>query len=547
MLKKAVTSLLVFMVLVQALLTGCEFGGGSRISFVMAEKIKSLDPALSKSKDDAALVLHVFEGLTRVGQDGRTAPGTAISWVKSADGLKYTFYINTDARWSDGKPVTARDFEYAWKRALNPKVASENVYQLYYIKNAKGYNMSEDPEYKGVKASMDEVGVKALDTETLEVTLETPCTYWIDLTNMPVYMPVRQDIIEEHAQDWHTDTSTYIGNGAYRLKSLKTGEVTTALLQKSRRYWDADSVENSSVELILAEGNYSREYENFNLGKTDGAAGIPVPASEIMRLKAEGQLVVADLMTSYYLSFRTNKKPFDSPEVRKAFTIALNRAEIVRAAARGVEKPAAGIVPYKIPGADPLKDFRTDALEYTYLYPEADAAKAKRLLEEAGYTDISKFPEVVLIYEDTGTNRSIMQTIQAQWQKNLGINVILTAYDANGFKSKKVDGVFNIAAEAWTGEYNDPQAFLKMWTSYSIFNVTGLRSEQYDSYLIQAMESEDNIVRMGILHSAETLLMEIMPVCPLYFDAEPLLMQNGLKNIVTSPYGYLYFHYADKE
>ncbi len=541
--KKKLTAAALVAVLLAAMFTGCSIESAGTITFSLAEKIKSLDPALSKTKEDGTVVLHVFEGLTRLAANGKTVPGTALGWIKSIDGLKYTFQINPEAKWSDGVSVTANDFEYSWERVLNPKMASENAFQLYYIKNAKGYNMSEDPYYKGMKFTRDDVGIKALDAATLEVTLETPCTYWIDLTNLPVYMPVRQDIIEKHAQDWHASESTYIGNGAYKLKKLSGDR--EVILQKSKRYWDADNIMNSSIRIEFAGGEYEPAFEAFTLGKTDGAI-IPVPSGEILKLTADSKLAVSDLMTSYYLSFNINSEPLNKPAVRKALALALNRSEIVKSAMKGVEKPASGLVPYRIPGLDPLKDFRTDSAEYAYISPEADITKARQLLTEAGYADTTLFPQVELIYEDTGSNRNVMQTIQAQWQKNLGISVKLTAYDANAFKSKKEDRKFNIAAESWTLEYNDPLAFLEMWTSHSIFNATGFGSYDYDNYILQARASEDNKVRMPLLHSAENLIMSVIPVCPLYFGAEPLLSQNGLKGVVTSPYGYVYFHYAYK-
>jgi oligopeptide transport system substrate-binding protein len=262
----------------------------------------------------------------------------------SADGLRYIFHLRPGARWSDGTAVTAADFEYAWKSALSPELASSYAYQLFYLKNGQAYN--------GKKAAADAVGVRALAADTLEVTLERPTPFFLSLVAFRTYYPVnRQAAANER---WAADARTFVGNGPFRLASWVHDNKME--LVRSEHYWDAGQVRMAKMDIVLVDSAATRllMFENKQLDMADNP-----PVSEIPRLQREGRLQIFPFLGVSYFPFNVARPPFDNPLVRKAFTLAIDRRGLIDTVVRGGQTPALAFVPPGVPDAVPGRDFRS--------------------------------------------------------------------------------------------------------------------------------------------------------------------------------------------
>lgn len=521
-----------------AVLAGCgQTASGGTVNFLAGPEPQTIDPGLNNSADGGVYILHAFEGLTRIGKDGRIEPGMAEKWDVSEDGTKYTFHLR-DAKWSDGKPVTAQDFEYAWKRVLAPKVASPYANQLYYLKNGEAYNMSEDPEYKGTKAKAEDVGVKARDEKTLEVELNAPTAYFLDLTNFYTYMPLRKDIIEKYGDQWTQKAESFIGNGAFKMVEWKHND--ELVFEKSESYWDKEKISLKQIHWKLMEDD-AAALSAFDKGELDGVCDL-MPVEETQNLIKAGKLKVYDKLGTYYLDLNVEKAPLDNPKVRKALALAIDRQFIVDSATKAGEKPAVGFIPFGVAGQDAKKDFRTEIKDNSFLPVSANAAEAQKLLSEAGFPGGKDFPELEIITVES--QKTIMEAVQSQWNKNLGINVKISTMEGAAMYDRRAQKDYMMSADAWIGDYNDPMTFMDLWAEGSGNNDTGWANKQYDGLVDTAKGSMDAKVRMKAMHDAEKLLMDEMPVIPVYYYTTKILQNPKLKGMLSDPRGFLYLHYA---
>ena len=529
--KRIVATFILVAFLVTGLFLGVNFKNAAAASsrqvftYINGSEPRYLDPGLNTALDAANIIINVFEGLTRVDAKGRTVPGMAEKWTVSKDGLTYTFYIRKNAKWSDGKPVTAYDFEYAWKRALDPNTGSEYAYQLFYIKNGQKF-------YEG-KAKASDVGVKALNRTTLQVTLEAPTPYFIDLTNFPTYFPVRKDIVQKYGDKWATDPKTYIGNGPFKM--TKWVHNSYIELEKNNNYWDAKSITLQKMILKLSNDN-NANLMAFTAGQVDGAEGIPT--EEIPRLKREGKIKIAPLIGTYYYLVNCKKPPFTDKRVREALSLAIDRTRIVNLL-KAEQKPATGFVPYGIKGIS--KDFREES--GNFLPVTADLAKAKKLLAEAGYPNGKGMPEIEIIYNTDEGHKKVAEAIQNMW-KQLGINVKLSNMEWKVLLERRQKKDYMVARDGWVGDYNDPMTFLDLFTSYSGNNNTNWSNKQYDSLIEKAKKEVDTKKRMQYMIQAEKILMQDYAIIPIYFYTKVYLLKDYVKNYYISPLGFNYFMYA---
>ncbi|MCR4435027.1 MAG: peptide ABC transporter substrate-binding protein [Clostridiales bacterium] len=507
-------------------------GAGGTVNAIMGEEPQTLDPAMNQSVDGGTYILHVFEGLTKVDKDGKTVPGIAEKWDVSADGLKYTFHLR-NAKWSDGKPVTAGDFEYAWKRALDPKTASLYAFQLYYLKNGEAYNSD--------KAKAEDVGVKAVDDKTLEVTLQNPTPYFLDLMHFPTYMPVRKDIIEQYKDQWTQKPETYIGNGAFKMKDWKHKE--ELVLEKNENYWDKDKIQLKEIHWKLTSDD-SAALNAFESGEIDFVNQF-IPQAEQPNLIKEGKEKIYPMVGTYYLYFNTARKPLNDVRVRKALALAIDRQYICEKVTQRGEKPAVGVVPYNVPGSEAGKDFRSET--GTYLPTTPNVEEAKKLLAEAGYPDGKGFPELEIYYNTMSSHKAIMEAIQEQWKTNLGITVKPPNMEWKVLQGMLDQKNFTIARMGWIGDYNDPMTFLDMWTTTSGQNKTNWSNKNYDQLIETAKKTADPKARWKALDDAEKIFMDEVPACPIYYYVNQNLESPKLKGQITDMLGFIYMHYATIE
>jgi oligopeptide transport system substrate-binding protein len=496
---------------------GGEEAGGEEMVFRynVGTEPETMDPHLSTGIPEATIMLQIYEGLTRLNEDGLPEPAMAETINVSDDGLVYTFSLRDGLMWSNGEPLTAEDFEKSWKRVLAPELAADYAYMLWYIKGAEAYNSGE--------GSVDDVMVTALDEKTLEVTLEAPTSFFESLVAFKTYYPLYQPAIEEDPEGWHTSADTIVGNGPFKLVSWEQGQMEFV---PNENYYDAEAVILDRIMFAMVE-NESTELTMFETGEIDMTH--TVPGQEIPRLQETGDLHILPYLGTYYFIFQIEEPPLDDVNVRKALTLAIDREAIVSNVTQGGQLPAYAYVPYGIPEPDGV-DFREKGGDY-FAY---DVEEAQRLLEEAGYPGGEGFPSVEILYNTSEMHKMIAEAIQEMWKQNLGIdNVTLTNQEWGVYLDTRDEGAFQIARAGWIGDYLDPYTFLDMWITGSGNNNSRFSNEEYDNLLRDVRMTDDEVARMEMMHRLEDILMEEMPVCPIYYYTDPIMIKDYVKGYVA--------------
>ncbi|MCE5284450.1 MAG: peptide ABC transporter substrate-binding protein [Pelosinus sp.] len=485
----------------------------------------TLDPAKSTGIPESLVELQIFEGLTRLDDKDQPAPGVAEKWDVSPDGLVYTFHLRADAKWSNGDPVTAKDFEFAWKRALSPAEATENAYMLFPLKNAEAYNK------KAVSA--EEVGVKAINDTTLEVMLEKPTAYFLSLTAFHAFYPLPEKVVTASPDKWASEVRTLIGNGPFKLSLWEHNNKME--FAKNENYWDKGAVKLTKMEWPVSDSQTTR----LTLIENDQAdMMVEPPTPDHDRLTKEGLLKIAPYLGEYYYVFNTTKAPFDNPKVRKAFSMAINRDPLVTNVIKGGKKPAYAWV---APGLlDPAtnKDFREEGGNLV----AEDLAEAKKLLAEAGYPDGRGLPPVTILFSTSELHKSIAEGIQEMWKKNLGVNVDLTNQESKVFLATRTAGAFQIARASWIGDYADPMTFMDVFTDPT--NDAKYNNPAYNKLVEQAKNTNDQKIRFDAMHNAEKMLMDDAVVIPIYYTTQPYIAKPYVKGYFWSILGLADFKTA---
>lgn len=520
---------IIMFLLVITLLAGCtstkrQEGNSTKqaITYNIHAEPETLDPSLSTGVIEFTIQNALFEGLVRLNDQHLPIPGVAKKWSVSSDGKKYTFYLR-DSRWSNGDPLTAEDFVYAWRRVLDPKTASLYAYQLYYLKNGRPYN-------EGKIKDPAQIGVKAVGPKVLEVFLESPTPYFLSLTAFPTFFPVHQGIVKEKKEKWATSPETLIGNGPFKMIKWKHNE--KIVLVKNENYWDKNSVKLQQITMVMID-NPNTSLTMFENGQLD-LGGRP-PYGEMERLIKDGKVKVGPDLTVEYYMFNLNKSPFNNLKIRKAMVLAIDRQAIVKNIAMGGQVPALAFVPVGLQDADPAKDFRKTGGNY---FLDNDIQTARRLMKEAGYPEGKGFPTVELLLNNNPNLRLVAEAIAQMWAKNLGIKTDILTQDWQVYLNSRSNGDFQIARVGWNADYPDPVTFLDLWESKGANNQAHWKNDKYDLLIEAAKETADLKVRMKALHEAERILMEEFPVIPLYFYTNPYLQKDYVKNVIHPNFAF---------
>jgi oligopeptide transport system substrate-binding protein len=464
--------------------------------FINGAEPETLDPGLITGQPEGRIVNTLFEGLTTFNAQARPVPGMAESWTVSEDGRVYTFTLRSGLVWSDGTPLTAQDFVDSWRRTLLPETAAAYNYQLFYIRNGQAFA-------EGKITDFSEVGVKALDERTLEVTLENPTPFFLDLCATPPLAPVPVRVIEKHGDDW-IKPEHIVTNGAYLLDTWRINDVIR--LRKNPRYWNADAVALETVDVLpIAKDTVAFNFYASGLADLLMDKGLTPPAL-LDTLKERPDFHAAPFLGTYFLRFNCQKGPFADPRVRRAFGMAVDKRRIVEKITRAGELPAGALVPPGLEGYDP-----PDGLPY-------DPEEARRLLAEAGYPEGRNFPHVNYLYDDRGLNEFIAVELQDMWERELGVRVNLAKQEWKVYLNSMSTLDYDIARSSWVGDYPDPNTFLDMFLTGGGNNRTGWSNPDYDRLIADAAREVDPARRMAILREAETLLVaREAPICPLYY------------------------------
>ncbi|MGD9569309.1 MAG: peptide ABC transporter substrate-binding protein [Sedimentibacter sp.] len=484
------------------------------------------DPTLNSAADGGHIIQNLFEGLTRETKES-IEPAAAESWEITNDGKTYTFKLREGLKWSDGQPLTAKDFEYAWKRACDPAAASEYSFLV------TSYLVGGEEFFNGT-GSRDEVGVKALDDLTLEVNLKFPVSYFLSLTSFYTYMPVRQDIVEANGEGWEKNPETAISNGAFKLTEYKTGDHITMV--KNENYWDADSVKLAGITgLMIVEGTTALSgYENGEIQVLDS-----ITIEQIPRLQKEDpNFKITPHIGTYYVNFNVDNEVFKDINVRKAFSLAIDRKAFVEQVTKGGQTPATGFIPSGMiysDGSDirPLDENGLPAAEYGIDPSKALVDEAKALLAEAGYPNGEGLPKITFLYNTNENNKKIAEALQGMWKQNLGVDVELLNQDWAVFQEERRAGNYMMARGGWLGDYGDPMTMLDLFACKSGNNDPQWRFRleptlaPHDTTLNPEQEVFENAINESMLSSgkerdaalkkAEDSLMNNHVIAPLYY------------------------------
>ena len=556
--KKRLVSAILASVMAMSLLTGCGGGQdaagdttaaadgaqqagdaakpeGNVLRYVMSGEPETLDPNMNNYASSSNVLLNLFTGLYQYSADGSgVEPACAESYTVSDDGLTYTFKLKEGLKWSDGSPLTAADFEYSWKRELKQETASTAAWQLYYIKNGEAYNNGQ--------CEADEVGVKAIDDTTLEVVLNNPTPYFVNLTAANNFAPVKKEAVEG-AEVWTKSAETYVCNGPFMMGEIKPQEGYT--LVKNPNYVFADTVALDGVEMIFIE-QAEAALSAYNAGDVDAMSGGSIETQAMTQYDGSEELHSYDLIGTSYYDFNCEKE-YMTKEVRKALSMAITRDTINQVAVPSKPKSAYAFVPYGIPYADETDDFRTKV--GNNLVTE-DVEAAKQLLADAGYPNGEGLPTLQLIITNTKENKDKAQILQALWKENLGVNVEIMTFESKVYWDEHAAGNFDIAFDGWTGDYPDPNTNLSIFNKSRMEKECRWRSEEalrYNDLLEEAATLADNNKRMELFVEMEQILMDEMPVMPIYFRNTMALVKPYVKGFTCDNSGHPLFRAVSME
>lgn len=472
----------------------------------------SLDPALATDNKSGWILDHLFEGLYMRDEEGQPVLGVAEDVEISEDRTVYTFTLREDAKWSDDSPLTAGDFEYAWKRVLNPETGSKMAFYLYYIKNAKAYNNGE--------VEADEVGVEAKDDKTLVVELDSPVGYFEEMLTFWSYYPIQQKAVEND-KNWSAKADTYVGNGPFALANWKHDD--SVLVEKNNNYFASDEVTLKEIEFAMVDDANTYQ-QMFNAGELDMI--MEIPSSMIETVENDERFKKESFFGTYMYMFNVEQEPFTNDKIRKAFAMSLNRDELTNYITKAGEEPAFAMVP---PGVETDSgDFRDGATEYF----EEDAAEAKSLLEEGMKEEgWDTLPAVELTYNTDENHKSIAEAVQEMIRKNLDIEVKLVNQEWKTFLDTTAQGNYQMARLGWTGIVLDPVVMLDAYLGDSPDNETNWMNEEFDRLIAEAKVEADLEKRIEMLHAAEDILMEEMPFIPVYYYSKTYMTQNHLEDV----------------
>jgi len=480
----------------------------------------TLDPQLASGQPEHHIFHAIFEGLIAPlpeNPDG-DGPGAALSWTHDQF-TTWTFKLQPNGQWSDGTPVTTADFLYAYQRMLTPQLGADYAAMLYPMLNAEAY-------HTGKMTDFSQVGVRALDSHTLQITLKGPAPYLPSMLKHYAWFPVPRHVIEKHGKmedrgntRW-TRPANMVCNGPFKLKSWRVNQ--TIEVDRNPHYWDAASVNLNGIVFlpIVSDTTEERAFLDGQLHVT-----LTMPLSKIPGYRESNSPFFHNdpLLSVYMYRCNTKKKPFDNPLVRRALALAIDRESITRNILRAGQQPATGLTP---PGCNP--DYQVpDIMRF-------DPVEARRLLAEAGFPDGKGFPPFDILINTSESHRTLAEAVQSMWKQHLKIPAGVLNQDWGVYLESQRKFDYQIARFGWGGDYLDPSTFLTIWQTGDGNNNTGWGDPRYDELINQSFREGDAAKRLLILSEAETLLLNEAPMLPIYWYTHSYLMRPEVKGLLPS-------------
>ena len=472
-----------------------------------------LDPQIATAYTEATILVALFEGLTCLDDaTSQPVPGVAESWGISPDGLTYTFHLRAGARWSNGDALTAGDFAWSYRRILSPKLASEYSYMLWPVKNAQAFN-------EGKITDFAQVGVRAVDDRTLELTLAAPCPWLLALAAHQAWYPVHRSTVEkfggaeQKGTRW-TRPENFVGNGPFTLKEwAPRARIVTA---RNPYYWDAAHARLNGVVFYPIE-TLATEEKSYRAGQLHVTYGLPPAKIPAWRAAAPAQLRVDPFLETFFLRFNTAKPPLNNVKVRQALTRALDRVALARDVLRGSVVPAYELTP-------------PDTAGYSSTAHVADDfAAARRLLTEAGFPGGRGLPTFEVQIKNDDVHRTLLEAIQQMWQRELGVKLTLVALEQKTWIQNQSSQAYTISSARWVGDYVDADTFLSLWLTGGGNNWTGWGNADYDRLVTEAARTLDAAKRHTLQQQAEAILLDEGPIVPIYHGARVFLLNPDVK------------------
>lgn len=470
---------------------------------------QSLDPHKIEGVPESALARDLFEGVTIVGPDGEILPGSATSW-ENKDFTVWTFKIREGAKWSNGDPVTAQDFVYSWQRLADPNTASpyESYLQYAHIVNI-------DDIIAGKKKAT-ELGVKALDNNTLEITLSEAVPYLPKLLAHSSMSPVNQKVIEKFGEKW-TQPANFVGNGAYNLKDWTVNE--RIVLERSPTYWDNKNTVIDQVTFLPISSEVT-DVNRYRAGEIDMTySNLPIEFFQKLKKEIPDELRISPYLCTYYYEINNEKAPFNDPRVREALKLSMDRDIITYKVKNQGDIPAYGFTP---PFTDGIKESKPEW--FANWTQEQRNEKARQLLEEAGYNKANPL-KFKLLYNTSDLHKKVAIAASSIWKKNLGADVSLENQEWKTFLDTRHQGTYDVARAGWCADYNEPSSFLNMMLSYSSNNTVHYKNTEFDALIKESLRVKSDDERAAIYQKAEGILDKDSAIVPLYYYVNTRLVK----------------------
>ena len=472
-----------------------------------------VDPQVVTGTKEFNIVEALYEGLAGLDPvDLHPIPGAASGWDVSPDGRVYTFHLRANGRWSNGDPVTAADFAWSFQRILSPELASEFAFYLWPIKNARAFNQ------KGL-TDFTQVGVRAVDDLTLEVTLENPTPYFPSLLRLAPYLPVHRATVEaaggarRRGTNW-TRPEHFVGNGPFTLREWTVNKVLT--VRKSPTYWDAGNVHLNAVSFFPIDSLEVEEHA-FRAGQLHRTYGVPFSKIDGYRRAQPAVLRLDPYARTQYLGLNCRRAPLQDARVRRALGMAIDREGIVRNLTRGGEQAAWSLVTPDTAGY-------TSRARLPY-----DPPAARALLAEAGFPGGHGLPPVEMIFNTSEANKILAEAIQQMWKKELGVDAVLSNQEWKVYLNRRTQQDYQVYQGGWTTTYLDPTGFLELFVGGSPINQSGWSNAEFDDTLAGAARTLDPAARLEQIQHAEEVLLREAPLLPIYYWTRAYLLAPSVR------------------
>jgi oligopeptide transport system substrate-binding protein len=474
---------------------------------------QDLDPDVVTGVQEFHIIMSLLEGLVAEDPvDEHPIPGAAEKWDISPDRKVYTFHLRANGKWSNGDPVTARDFWESYKRILTPSLGSEYSYMHYVVKNAEAYN-------EGKITDFNQVGYKVIDDHTLQITLNNPTPYFLSMLTVQSWYPVHMPTVAKYGDPYQrgnkwTRPGRYVGNGPFVLAKWRVNDVIE--VRKSPTYWDRDRVRLNAIRFYPIESDDTEE-RSFRAGQLHVTLTVPLSKIDYYKANHPDLITIGPYLGTYFYRVNVTKPPLNDKRVRQALAMAIDRESIVKDVMKGGQLPAFNLTPPGTAG-------------YTCrAHLKEDITEAKRLLAEAGYPDGKGMPPIELLYNTSEAHRTVAEAIQQMWKTKLGIDARLANQEWKVYLDSQRSLNYQVCRGSWIGDYVDPNTFLDMWLTGGGNNETGWSNPEYDRLIAQAAATVDPQQRLEVFQKAEAILMDEMPEIPIYFYTRVCLQRPEVK------------------